>query len=100
MKAVIVIELFDNQFRPLGFLKAYDPDVGTDTVTGDVTSTLDIHEAKLFDLMADAIAFAMQQSTRVPFRPDGQPNRPLMAFTMEFKSVTTQERQSEEAKEN
>lgn len=86
---ILVRRLADMGF--LGFLESYDPDVGNDTVTGDVKVTQDPKKAKKFGSIADAMAFALQQSTRVPLRPDGKPNRPLMAFTLDFKKVDDHE---------
>jgi hypothetical protein len=84
---MITIKLYSLDFTPLGYLKSFDPDVGTDTVTGDVVATQDIDKAMKFYNMGEAIAFVAQQSTRVPLRPDGYPNRPLTAFTTEFETV-------------
>lgn len=40
-------------------------------------------DAKEFDTPRDALEFWNQQSRTKPLRPDGRPNRPLTAFTME-----------------
>lgn len=85
---MIAIKLFDQgSGRPLGYLKTFDPDAGDGVVTGDATATADVDEAMKFASVGAAISFAMQQSTRVPLRPDGEPNRPLTAFTLEFAAV-------------
>jgi hypothetical protein len=82
---MIVIKLFNQSTGDfLGYLKSYDPDKGNETVTGDIVATQDIWEAMGFPNISSALAYGMQQSKRVPLRPDGEPNRPLTAFTLEF----------------
>lgn len=49
---------------------------------GDAVLTGDPSRAIAFDSFADAMAFWRQTSTVRPTRPDGQPNRPLTAFTV------------------
>lgn len=44
-------------------------------------------QALRFDSMQEAWAFWQQQSTVKPLREDGQPNRPLTAFTVEVCEV-------------
>ena len=39
-------------------------------------------QAKLFPSLKDALDFYRQRSARMPTRPDGEPNRPLTAFTI------------------
>ena len=70
--------------RPLGtWLREFDPDAGPlPHPTGFADDTSDPALALRFDSAADALAFAQTQSTRTPLRPDGQPNRPLTAFTV------------------
>lgn len=42
-----------------------------------------IEEAKTFPSVAEALEYWQQISPTVPVRPDGKPNRPLTAYTME-----------------
>lgn len=51
---------------------------------GSARLTLVASEALAFPSMQEAFAFWRQQSTRRPLRPDGRPNRPLTAYTVEF----------------
>lgn len=44
-------------------------------------------QAKTFASQAEAHAFWTQISTRRPRRPDGEPNRPLTAFTVMIEPV-------------
>jgi hypothetical protein len=83
-----IIELYATPYLiRLGYLETFDPDAGTDTITGCVTTTWNIDRAMRFESIANAIAYVMTQSKRVPLRPDGKSNRPLTAFTMEFKNA-------------
>jgi len=54
---------------------------------GDVAGTFNPQEALQFDSSADAMKFWRQQSTVRPLREDGQPNRPLTAFSVEIVKV-------------
>lgn len=81
---MIIIKVYSVGDR-LGYLKSYDPDAGNEITTGDIVVTSDITQAMSFPDQRSALAYAMQQSTRVPLRPDGLPNRPLTAFTLELK---------------
>lgn len=54
---------------------------------GDVTFTLLAHEALAFPDQVAAFEFWRQQSTARPLRPDGQPNRPLTAFTVSIEEL-------------
>jgi hypothetical protein len=40
-----------------------------------------INHAKRFDTFEEAMAFWNKQSTVMPLRPDGRPNKPLTALT-------------------
>lgn len=69
---------------PLGqYVKSYDPDIGNGVVTGEVEGTFDPSEALTFDSSEEAYDFYRRTSTTVPLRPDGKPNRPMTAFTIE-----------------
>jgi hypothetical protein len=70
-------------------LKFYDPDfvpadVENPTMSGISEWTTKGSQAMTFATSGDAFIFWRTQSTRVPTRPDGKPNRPLTRF-----SVTT-----------
>jgi hypothetical protein len=56
-------------------LKAY-------TTTGCLFTTANINEAKKFADAAAASEFYLRQSTVLPLRPDGRPNRPFTAYTV------------------
>lgn len=67
-----------------GWLKDYDPDGGrTVYPTGSMTVTEDPAAAKQFDSASAVLQEWQRVSTTVPVRPDGKPNRPLTAFTIE-----------------
>lgn len=51
---------------------------------GEVFWTTERDEAMRFDSARDALEYWKTQSQTVPFRPDGEPNRPLTAFTIEI----------------
>lgn len=66
---------------------SFDPDVhgeGYPYPTGNLVTTIDPADALPFDTFSSAFEFARQQSTVFPTRPDGEPNRPLTAFTVEI----------------
>jgi hypothetical protein len=65
-----------------GFLKAFDPDAHDGR--GDIVFTRDVSQALKFDDGAQALECWRRQSTVRPVRPDGKPNRPLTAFTIEI----------------
>lgn len=51
---------------------------------GEATFTRDIARALVFPDVETAWRFIGQRPTRRPTRPDGKPNRPLMAFTLQI----------------
>jgi hypothetical protein len=55
--------------------------------TGYVWFTPTVERALLFDTVELALETWNRQSHSTPLRPDGQPNRPLTAFTMAIVSV-------------
>jgi hypothetical protein len=67
------------------YVKSYDPDAHNGR--GDATFTKNIAEAMTFADMRSAAAFAMRVPAERPIRADGKPNRPLLAFTLDFKNV-------------
>ena len=70
-------ELFS---RPV-LLKSYDPDGNGGH--GDIEVTLDEAEAKRYETAREALEDLRRVSTVMPLRPDGCPNRPLSAYTIE-----------------
>lgn len=67
---------FDNRY-----VMAYDPSVG---IHGAIDVTLDPAKALAFPGIEEAWRAWTEQSKSHPLRPDGKPNRPLTAFTVEF----------------
>lgn len=55
--------------------------------TGEVRFTHSARRALRFATLEEALTFWRQPSTVVPVRPDGAPNRPLTAFTVEIVSI-------------
>lgn len=49
---------------------------------GDAELTSKLKKAKRFPTKEAAMAFIMQQPKARPTRPDGKPNRPLLAFSL------------------
>lgn len=72
------------------YLAAYDvdhrPDGRAVYPCGRAEWTHDLNEALTFDRPGDAFAVWQEQSRLVPYRPDGEPNRPLTAFTVEVRN--------------
>lgn len=64
------------------FLK--DADIEAHDGRGSATWTVDRAEAKQFADFIAAFEFWRAQSTKRPLREDGEPNRPLTAFTCSF----------------
>ena len=63
------------------YIREFTPD--TDALgRGTLTVTRRVEDALGFPSHAEAWKFWMQQSRRVPRRPDGKPNRPLTAYTV------------------
>jgi hypothetical protein len=59
-------------------------DIEAEGGRGKVEWTAIPNFAKTFDSQGEAYAFWLQESKTVPTRPDGQPNKPLTAFTVEI----------------
>ena len=49
---------------------------------GVIYGTADPHQALMFADVEDALAYWKQQSSLLPLRPDGRPNRPLTSYTV------------------
>ena len=69
---------------PSGYLKDYDVDAWDGRGRVDLTEKTE--EAMEFPDFMAAMQAWRTQSTVVPLRPDGKPNRPLTAFHAEVKS--------------
>jgi hypothetical protein len=69
------------------YVKSYSPDAHDGR--GDATFTNDLAEALKFDDIIAALRFVNQQPVSRPLRMDGRPNRPLTAFTLEYKNVAS-----------
>jgi hypothetical protein len=66
------------------YVKSYDPHDGEH---GKITVTPNLHDALIYpDLPAAFEAWRAVNSNR-PKRPDGKPNRPMTAFTVEMVKV-------------
>lgn len=64
------------------FVRSYDPNAQDGY--GEVELTADKLKAKQFSDSTSAFEFWRQQSTVRPLREDGEPNRPLTAYTVEI----------------
>lgn len=73
-------------YDPDTYLKAYDPEAGVPGRRGLITAGT-IDEAMRFDTVEAAHACYVQVCRVEPERPDGRPNRPLTAFTIELVRV-------------
>jgi hypothetical protein len=69
------------------WLKSFDPDAHAGR--GDAVFTDRIEHALKFASKVDAMAFWNTQSKVRPLRPDGRPNKPLTAFTVEIETLVT-----------
>lgn len=65
------------------YIEDYMPD-NDPAGLGTLLVTDNIKKAKQFGVYREAWEFWKQQSRRVPFRPDGEPNRPLTAYCVEI----------------
>lgn len=73
------------------WVQHYDPDGGNQQITyptGDLVTTTDPKLAKVFPTFEAAWEAWRAQSTRTPLRPDGKPNRPMTAMTVELEHFT------------
>jgi hypothetical protein len=71
---------FDNCSVVGQFLKSFDPEANEGR--GNAIFTKDPMEAIMFESGGAALEYWQTQSTTVPLRPDGKPNRPLTSFHM------------------
>lgn len=72
--------------RPGAWVRTYDPE-GHDG-QGDATWTMDPNEALAFPTPQAAFRTWRAIPECKPLRPDGLPNRPLTAYTVEILSLT------------
>ena len=66
------------------YVKKYEPEAFDGY--GDVVFTDRKEEALTFETFTDAYLFVGQIPNNRPVRDDGQPNRPISAFTLEVKA--------------
>lgn len=64
------------------YLISYDPTIKDDVFT--LTFTTDMHKARRFLTLASAVDCYRKISPNHPTRADGEPNRPLTAYTVSF----------------
>jgi len=69
----------------VGWLKSFDPEAFDGR--GDAVLTDRIEDAQHFESFAAAITCWRQQPRTRPLRPDGRPNKPLTAFTVEIEEL-------------
>lgn len=97
---IIRADLRGRVVRPSGedddglYLAAYDPDWRPDGnpvpfLSGLARWTDDIAEAMTFETTEEAFDLYLTQSTAVPRRADGRPNRPLTAYSILVEEVPT-----------
>ena len=67
------------------YLETYDPDAYDGL--GYATWTDDPDKAMRFDDAMSVLMFWRQQSSARPLRDDGEPNRPLTAYTVEPRNL-------------
>ena len=88
MTSVIrIVALANGGYCPYGgqWLKSYDPEAFGGQ--GDATFTDRIADAIHFLSVAEAMQLWATQSRTCPLRPDGRPNKPLTAFTVEIETL-------------
>lgn len=81
-EAIIWIQAFATGEAVNAWLVEFDPEANDGR--GHVDWTENRAEAKRFPDSAAAMEFWNQQSRTRPTRPDGKPNKPLTAFTVEI----------------
>lgn len=84
MILIVGSPLGDADEHTLRYLSFYDPNVGDH---GRIETTDDIGSALVFDDVGAAHECWKQVNRNRPVRPDGKPNRPLTAYTVEFVRV-------------
>jgi len=71
--------------NPGDLLKTYDPEAHDGQGTAIFTDKLD--EAMTFEDITEAFRLIFKTPTKRPRRPDGQPNQPLRAFSLDIVSI-------------
>lgn len=72
----------------VAYLKSYDLDAGMEGWGGACELTLDPAQAVRWPTVSDAFKAWAEQSKAHPFRPyDGEPNKPLTAYTCDIMDV-------------
>jgi hypothetical protein len=64
-----------------------DDDVDARDGRGTLQLSQDPAEARVFAHIGEALDYWRRPSQKTPLRPDGRPNRPLTAFTVELRSL-------------
>jgi hypothetical protein len=87
MTVIKLVEFADGSFTPHAgwYVKGFDPDYHEGV--GFVLPTKDKMKAKRFESPGDALDFWKTRSKVRPFRPDGLPNRPMTAYTIEVEPL-------------
>jgi hypothetical protein len=67
------------------YVKSFDPDAHQGR--GAVTAVPKPEDALQFATTIEALELWKRVSTKHPLRPDGKPNRPLTAYSVELKSI-------------
>lgn len=82
-----IIAYADGRPDPDGqtYVRTFDPNQRAGR--GLLIKTRNVNLAKWFDSPEAAWAYWRQRSRVKPFRPDGQPNRPLTAYTVVVQAV-------------
>jgi hypothetical protein len=88
MHRIRIIGARNWEFAEPTYLKSYDPD-GNDG-HGDIELTNISSEAKQFE-PGTTMDEWMKISTTRPLRPDGKPNRPLSAYTIQTEPIPENE---------
>lgn len=71
--------------QDVGYVARYDPEAHGGR--GDVSLTSNVDDAITFRDLETAVKFWQSVPTNRPTRPDGRPNRPLTAFSVEVIAV-------------
>lgn len=83
MKVIRIVGLSDGRPLPLDGHYLRSADVNAHGGRGSVDAVQDPALARRFTDVVDALAYWRRQSDVRPLRPDGKPNRPLTAYTVE-----------------
>lgn len=78
--ANLAVAAIQNRIQMGEYLQWADPDAHGGR--GDDRWTTDIEKARRFASFADAMECWQAQSTLLPTRPDGKPNRPMTAWSV------------------